>query len=107
LKVQNTLGIIFVNGDTSVKKIQNSECIDELEINLKKETYVLDTYYMSEKEFSKKVEELDGKRYEITSWDLQKNRANPESYTAIWKQFWSSENSAKKFPIRINPEINI
>jgi len=51
-------------------------------------------------------QKYDADTYQITSYDLEKERQNPEEHTKIWKRFWN-QNKKSGYVTRLNPEMII
>ncbi|MBK6607653.1 MAG: hypothetical protein IPG24_19760 [Leptospiraceae bacterium] len=52
--------------------------------------------------------ECSAQIFTITSYDLEKqDKTNLKAHTKLWFDFWTGENEAQRFPLRLNPEIRI
>jgi len=103
--MNNGLKIHFRSPTESLSILLNSKTIVEIEENIKKECYVLELHKTTPEKLTSILDINQGNTYEITSWDLEKERKHPEQYTKWWQQFWGAENMNHKYPIRLNPEI--
>jgi hypothetical protein len=79
----------------------------EFEKALKQTCYLKDSLQTDEKTINSLIDKYSGNLFLITSYDLVKQRKNPEEHTNIWLEFWSDENKQEKYRTRINPEIKI
>ena len=106
LRKQDSLSIKY-RSDDSKDLLKNCKDSNEFEIVLKQETYMLEEKKISNDRFHELIEKYQWNSYQITSWDLRKERENPEEQTLWWRQFWSQKNIDNKYNLRINPEITI
>lgn len=112
LTLESTADQILINSflDTHEKKcnLTDVEFVDlaEFQSHLEAACYIKKEVKVSETEFNKIKNKFGAKVYEITSYDLEKDRNNPEEHTNIWKEFCSLQNRSG-YKTRLNPEMKI
>lgn len=105
IEKQNTLWLKF-KSEQSKNFLKYAKNLDDFEILLKQETYILDEYLIEKTEFEKILQKFQWNSYKLTSRDLQKNEENT-SFAIWWNNFWKTENKNSDYILRINPEFVI
>ena len=107
LDKQRTLDVSYRSWyEEWLKKLKWAKDLDELEILLKQETYILEEHKISKNDFEKILEDYNWNSYKITSEDLEKN-IETNNFTKWWNIFWTTENKEHKYISRLNPELVI
>jgi hypothetical protein len=112
LKLESTKSQIlidtFVDGEYIYNPIFDSTInnLNTFRIELEKTCYIKKEIKITQESFDELVNNFGAKVYQITSYDLEKDRKNPEEHTNIWKKFCNLENGSG-YKIRLNPEMKI
>ena len=80
--------------------------LEKFQSELEKACYIKKEIKITQLKLDELVTKYDARVYEITSYDLEKNRQNPELHTNIWKEFCSL-NEGSGYKTRLNPEMKI
>lgn len=109
LSLDATKAVLAIDNFDGLSKILERvyESIESFEMDLKECCYYKREVSFSEDVKNHLIKTFSAKIYQIISYDLEKERNNPEQHTKIWRDFWTSNNSASKYSIRLNPELKI
>ncbi len=119
---RKVLAISDFKGLAAIIGNENYENKEEFEKDLKQACYYKKAITISKETKNTLVKSYKGNLYKITSYDLQKkdneeinklenkqefDRSNSEVHTKIWLNFWTVDNTKRRYDIRLNPELKI
>lgn len=111
LSLETTGSAILVNeylkdGKRDILLGKKFASLQNFQSELEKICYIRKEVKISQATKERLEQKYDASTYQITSYDLEKERQNPEEHTKIWKRFWNQDEKSG-YVTRLNPEMRI